>query len=335
MRCFLIVVLLFIADASALHAQIQFPQLRHRRSLQSHLVPARAMQVLGLPDSTATSLFPNINVTNDPLDDQDEPSISVNPANPLAIDIGGVDDRNFNVLWNYASTNGGLSWKNAALPIAIFDGGTQQFSEATDPGVVFDESGTLFFSNVFENDPGLFDPNEEACYVSHDDGQLWNDPVYAGGDTNSNVTTSVADRDYIAADRDSGSTFFGNVYITWVTIAYPKSIIVESRSTDHGGSWSLPVTVSSAPVTQDTVLFQGPVPACGPDGELYITYEDRDSLSKRILVARSLDGGVSFDSQVEVSPYRELGPVVPDNFNGHPTVKDSVETNSFPMGAIS
>jgi hypothetical protein len=81
-------------------------------------------------------------------------------------------------------------------------------------------------------------------------------------------------------------------------------------------------------------LFQGPIPACGPNGELYITYADRDSLTKRILAARSTDGGSSFAPQVIVSTYRELGPVIPDNFSGHPVIKDRVETNSFPSIAV-
>ncbi len=53
-----------------------------------------------------------------------------------------------------------------------------------------------------------------------------------------------------------------------------------------------------------------------------------------MLVAHSVDGGTSFDTPVEVSPYRDLGPEIPDNFNGHPAIKDSVETNSFPSIAV-
>jgi hypothetical protein len=325
MKWLLFVLLLWFADASGLHAQLQFPSLRARPALRSsRLFAPRIMSIQGLPDST-TSLFPNINVTNDLSDDQNEPSISVNPLDPLAIAIGGVDDRNFNVLWYYTTTNGGITWNNHALPIGSFDHGTQEFDEATDPGVMFDQSGNLFFSNVFLQDPG---PNEEACYKSTDDGKSWQTPVYVGGDTNE-LDASQADRDYITVDRDSNSNFFGNVYIAWVSIADPNSFIVESHSTDHGNSWSFPVSVSP-----DTGLFQGPVPACGPNGELYITYEDRDSASRKILVACSMDGGMSFAPQVEVSSYRDLGPELPDNFNGHPAIKDSVETNSFPSIAI-
>ncbi len=288
------------------------------------------MAAQALQDSSSVSIFPNIDVTNDLSDDQTEPSLSVNPIDPLAIAIGEVDDRNYDVLWYCATTNGGANWHNDSLPAGYLGGGTQQFENATDPGVVFDQSGTLYFSNVFYQ--GASEPNEEACYKLTNDGLSWQAPVYVGGDTTG--TFSEADRDYITVDRDTSSPFFGRVYIAWVTIAYPKSIIVESHSSDHGASWSLPVTVSTAPVSQDTVLFQGPIPSCGPNGELYIAFEDRDSLSKRILVASSVDGGVSFAPQVEVSPYRELGNVVPDNFNGHPAIKGNVETNSFPSIAV-
>jgi hypothetical protein len=325
------VVLLLLAEASGLRAQQQFPMLRaHHRLQPSRLVAPRKMSILGSPDSTTTSHFPNIDVTNDPLDDQNEPSLSVNPIDPLAIAIGEVDDRNFDVLWYCATTNGGATWNNDSLPQGYFDGGSVAFDNATDPGVVFDQTGTLFFSNVFYQFPAP--NNEEACYKSTDNGLSWQVPVYVGGDTTG--IESEADRDYITVDRDSTSPYFGRIYIVWVTIAFPTSIIVEAHSTDHGASWSLPVTVSSAPITQDTILFQGPIPACGPNGELFIVFEDRDSLSKRILVARSTDGGISFEPQVEVSPYHELGPVVPDNFDGHPEIKGSVETNSFPSIAV-
>ncbi len=326
-----LVVLMLLAEVSALHAQQQFPMLRaHARLQPLRMIAPRRLSILGSPDTTNTSLFPNIDVTNDPLDDQNEPSLSVNPIDPLAIAIGEVDDRNYDVLWHCATTNGGRTWNNDSLPQGYFDGGSVAFDNATDPGVVFDQSGTLFFSNVFFQYPSP--NNEEACYKSTDNGQSWQAPVYVGGDTTGLV--SEADRDYITVDRDSSSPYFGRVYIAWVTISFPTSIIVESHSTDHGASWSLPVTVSSTPVSQDTILFQGPIPACGPSGELYIAFEDRDSLSKRILVARSIDGGVSFAPQVEVSSYRELGPVVPDNFDGHPEIKGGVETNSFPSIAV-
>ena len=327
MKWLLFVLLLCFADASGLHAQLRFPSRRaHSRMRQSGQVAPRTISILGMPDSNTVSIFPNIDVTSDPLDDQNEPSISVNPINPLAIAIGEVDDRSYDVLWNCSTTNGGATWSNDSLPQGHLDGGSVVFNNATDPGVVFDQTGTLFFSNVFLQDPG---PNEEACYKSTDDGESWQSPVYVGGDTNF-FDVSQADRDYITVDRDSNSNFFGRVYIVWVSIQDPNSFIVESHSTDHGNSWSLPVGVSP-----ETGLFQGPVPACGPEGELYITYEDRDSASRKILVASSLDGGLSFAPQVEVSPYRDLGPEVPDNFEGHPVIKDSVETNSFPSIAVN
>ncbi len=326
LRTLFVLLALFAARGDELRAQLRFPSLRARPGLGLSMPSFGAMAVQSSSDSNAASIFPNINVTNDPFNDQNEPSLSVDPLDPLAIAIGEVDDRSYDVLWYCTTKNGGLTWDNDSLPHGFFDNGTQQFYEATDPGVVFDQTGTLFFSNVLLQDPG---PNEEACYRSTDIGQSWQSPVYVGGDTNQ-LDASQVDRDYITVDRDSLSIFFGRVYIVWVSIAYPYSTIVESHSTDHGSSWSLPVQVSP-----DTGLFQGPVPACGPNGELYITYEDRDSTSRKILVAHSLDGGVSFTPQVEVSAYRDLGPELPDNFDGHPAIKDSVETNSFPSIAVN
>ncbi len=73
MKWYFIVALLFIADVSSAQAQMQFPQLRaHRRLQRTNRISARTMTLQGLLDSSTTSLFPNIDVTNDPLNDQDE-----------------------------------------------------------------------------------------------------------------------------------------------------------------------------------------------------------------------------------------------------------------------
>jgi hypothetical protein len=216
-RTLLVLLALLAVKDDGVWAQLRFPFLRARPGLGLSMPSGRTMAVQGSQDSNAASIFPNIDVTNDPLNDQNEPSLSVNPIDPLAIAIGGVDDRNINVLWYYTTLNGGATWNNHALLPSFYDDGSVEYSEATDPGVVFDQSGTLFFSNVFENNPGTYNPNEEACYTSHDNGQTWNSPVYVGGDTIG--FTSLADRDYITVDRNSLSAFFGRVYIVWVNIA--------------------------------------------------------------------------------------------------------------------
>jgi hypothetical protein len=279
------------------------------------------LRMESLPSIDLAPNFSNIQVTHDPSNDQDEPSISVNPHSPSAITIGGVDDRSFDVLWSYSSTGGGLGWLEQALP----SGPLTNDILATDPGVVFDNTGKLYYANVFSSDTG---PNEEACYTSIDAGQVWSSSVFVGGDTQPTATTE-ADRDYITVDRDSASPYYGRVYITWVVIEYPYSYVVEAYSTDQGASWSSTVSVSP-----HTGLFQGPIPSCGPNGELYITYVDRDSNSREVLVARSTDGGTSFQPQTVVQPYLDLGPEKPNNFIGHPVIKGLLEVNSFPVIAV-
>jgi hypothetical protein len=277
----------------------------------------------GSADSNFAPDFPNLNITSDPVDDQDGPAIAIDQTHPERLILGEIDYRSYDVLWNYSSTDRGQSWAGGALP-------STRFANATDPGLTFDGEGTAFFSNVFYDDVGIPAPaNEVGCYTSSDGGVDWSVPNVVSADAGASATT-LADRDFMAVDRDPNSPNYTRVYVAWIEIADSASRVVEAFSTDHGVSWSKKIAVSPS-----GKLFQGPIPACAPNGDLYITYIDRDTATQNILVSRSTDGGVSFSNPIAISHYNNLGPVLPDNFNGHPAIKDSLSVNSFPAIAIN
>ncbi|HEX5315862.1 MAG TPA: hypothetical protein VFX22_04345, partial [Candidatus Kapabacteria bacterium] len=117
-----------------------------------HPAPHRGeMRQLSAPATAIPNWpFPNVDVTNDPNNDQTEPSISINPTDSLNIVIASNDDRNFDRLWVYTSLDGGLTWKNQSLPP-----GPTWVTDAFDPSVVFNRYGVVYVM-YGELDSGTF-----------------------------------------------------------------------------------------------------------------------------------------------------------------------------------
>jgi hypothetical protein len=133
--------------------------------------------------TTAPTVFgQNINVIHDELGDPDttsprrlqpEPSLAIDPTAVDTIAGGAQDFRRTSELrsacggnrWNalYRTTNGGTSWSNKLVPGYCTDpthgAGTEQtesemfgLSTNTDPVMVFDSFGNLFYSHIAFNE---------------------------------------------------------------------------------------------------------------------------------------------------------------------------------------
>jgi len=274
-----------------------------------------------LPDA---SEFPNINASQNFSQDQDEPSIAINPTDPSNVIIGANDYRSTQSLWAYNSTNGGVTWKTQELPIQT----NLQF--ATDPSVDFDLIGTAFFSSGRADFSGIpYPANEVVVYSSSNKGEKWSDPVRVFYDTINLSSNLLSDKYYLTVDKSGASPFQGRIYVTWVQDSAGASKIVSSFSTDQGKTWS-----SRAYLTPSLGDYVAPVPATGPDGTLYITFGDKGESKKEILLSRSTDGGRTFSAPIKISNYKDLGPVIPPNNDGHPRIKGHLRINSFPSIAV-
>jgi hypothetical protein len=324
---------LFIAMLwySASHAQRScvFWEPGESPTITANRPPAQLRRLFRKPPIESLSLtnsapdFPNINVTKDFTADQDEPSISIEPGHPQFLVVGANDFRSQNVLWSYNSTDGGLHWHSQPLPVA------ETLETATDPAVAFTNSDTVYFTNGILNNFGFPAPkNAVVCYRSIDRGATWQTPTTVFADL-STTPAVLADKYYSAVDNDPGSPHFGRIYVTWTEIANGTTRIVEAFSSDHGTTWSPRVYV-----TPDRRQYQCPIPAVLSNGKLVVTYIDLDANRKQILSAVS-DGGASFSASVKVADYNNLGPIKPPNdINGHPAIKDSLDVNSFPSIAV-
>jgi hypothetical protein len=239
----------------------------------------------------SSTLGDDIQVSSSTLS-QNEPSIAFNPSNPQHL-VAGANDQLATRDWLgvYTSSDGGLTWTNGLIPTT---GNLTGFLEASDPAVSFSQNEILYYSGVaFNVQRG--NPVEGTIFVSKstDGGSSFPlTTIVTAGSTK--IGGIFNDKPYLAVDETTGP-FAGRVYVSWTRFASAQtSDIMVAYSNNGGSSFSF----SIHPVSS-SLLNQGSVPVVGPDGTLYVVWNDL--LNFQIMVAKSVDGGVSFSSPVVVS----------------------------------
>lgn len=236
---------------------------------------------------------------------------------------GGYNTTKFAVSFNDGAAG---TWSEAFIPRisgypATSD--SQLWEANSDPTVAVDRLGNVFLCNLYLNASN----NANGLYVSV--GQLTDPslglsvgetiPVATNLDPS---TTTIEDKPWLTVDNSGNSGTDGNVYVTWSHFTASSDMIMFSRSTDHGQTWSTPVQVSD-PKFDGGV--QGSQVAVGPKGGIYIVYETFFVGNQRQqYLVQSTDGGQSFSASVPITPlFNEL------------TFNSTYRTNSFPSLAVS
>jgi hypothetical protein len=155
-------------------------------------------------------------------DTQIEPSIAVNPANPLnAIAVyqegriaNGGDATN-----GYATTfDGGKTWKYGELPgLTTFPGQGGDFDRASDAVVAFGPNKTAYANSlVFDVETGGGLRSGMAVNVSKDGGKTWSKPAILQDDQ----LGGLNDKNWIVVDNsDAPGHTKGRVYVVWDRVA--------------------------------------------------------------------------------------------------------------------
>ena len=128
----------------------------------------------------------------------------------------------------------------------------------------------------------------------------------------------------IFADDAPQSPYAGNLYVGWIEWRLDQSIMLFSRSTDDGVTWSKPIRISThAGMPRDdngaVTSFMG---VTGGDGTIYAVWNDGDTIT----FTRSHDGGKTFE------PSRPILRVGPPYFGNVPGV---VRVMGFPQIGVS
>jgi len=190
-------------------------------------------------------------------DAANEPTMVVNPTDPLNVIIGWRQFPTIESAFRKAgvshSTDGGHTWSGiATLPDAPGPPNPQQ----TDPVLSANAAGTIFFwSERFEPSFGLF------VYPSEDGGETWDTPA-------SVPLTNTGDKGWLEIDV-TGGTGNDHQYGVWTGNYNTNPHIFFVRSIDDGETFSAPVRISDAAGTKWMSHL-----AVGPAGELYVAWRN-------------------------------------------------------------
>jgi hypothetical protein len=234
----------------------------------------------------------------DSINNSNEPSIAMNPKNPLELVAGANTD---NV---YRSNDGGKTWIKKKL--------TSTSGVWGDPVLINDDKNNFYFFHLSTPNGGW--GNSEfldriVCQKSVDAGNTWSIDTSLGMHQNN----EVEDKPWAIY-----STLNNEIYVSWtefdryeqVPFGYhvtnaDSSRILFSKSIDGGISWSSPQKINDASgdcVDSDNST-EGAVPAVGPNGEVYVAWSFKD----KILVNKSIDKGQTWWNKNVVAAHQYGG----------------------------
>lgn len=202
----------------------------------------------------------------------EETSIAIDPKNPAHI-VGGANSDNV-----YISTDTGNTWTASHL--------TSTYGVGGDPMIITDTAGKFYYFHL----RGFLNPNtidRVVCQRLDNIGGSWTSGSYFMG-------MRMQDKPWAVTDPQTN-----NIYVTWTQFdnygsmsPADSSIILFTRSTDQGNSWSAPVRLNTVAgdCEDSSKTVEGAVPCVGPNGEIYVAWAGANG----ILFDRSLDKGQSW-----------------------------------------
>lgn len=221
----------------------------------------------------------NITISNTPspaipYDTPEEPSIAINPSNPDHIIAGA------NIEHIYVSQDGGFNWTHSFLS-------SPTHGVWGDPSIFFDNFGHVYYFHL-ANPPIEFGVwiDRIVCQRSDDGGVTWNDGSAIGING-----IKAQDKEWVTIDPATGE-----IYVTWTqfdnynsTVTTDSSMIMFSKSTDFGETWSTAVRISrfGGNCIDDDQTPEGATPAIADNGDIIVVW----SLNDKLWMNRSSDGG--------------------------------------------
>jgi hypothetical protein len=216
-----------------------------------------------------------------------EPSIAVNPGNPSQ--VVAAYQSHASVVF---SQDGGNSWK-AATGTASTD-----YKVSGDVSITYDKHGAAILCYIAFDKLGTENywargATRNGIFVrrSADGGATWEPTDHAVIAQPTKPGIPFEDKSYIVADN-TDSRFAGNLYVGWTEFHLDNSVILFSRSTDGGQTWSAPIDISAhhGLPRDDNGAVEGFSGAVAADGTVYAVWADGDSIAYTL----SHDGGKTF-----------------------------------------
>jgi hypothetical protein len=227
------------------------------------------------------------------------------------------EDRSSQPIHSAFTTNGGSTWAPAGLlPV---DSPAGNASLSVDDRARFYEVNLRFL-------PGVGSRGVEVRRGEILGGSLVWGPVAQAASGNRIEHPAIA-CDPVASDVYVSYTHAYQVSAS--PLAYSSTVYL-THSSDGGSTWSVPVSLSPA-------TCHGSQVAVGPDGEVYVVWQD--FASALIMLRRSLDHGQNFEPAVAVGPILENANTTPPGILGagprtHTTWPASMRVPHYPVLAV-
>ena len=253
-----------------------------------------------------------------PTNKQNEPSLAQNPTNSLNLIAGSNDEIKEPACTNttpsscpfvpgvqtsgfYASFDGGKTWPcQGVIDLSAF----HEYSYG-DPSQAFDSKGNAYYGHL----AFPFPPTTEELATGLQADFFVSKSTDGGCHYTSSARVSGAapsqfdDKDAITADANPKSPFHDNVYAAWSKFSkqgisgFGNDQIYFSRSTDGGASFSTPLPISPAHNNNTVGGRQGAAVKVGPDGTVYVVWQDTVNKQTVERLSISHDGGKTFPRQ--------------------------------------
>lgn len=246
-----------------------------------------------------------------------EPSVAVNSRNPSQV----------TVVYQYASAaysgDAGAHWAHSSRI------GIKSYRVSGDVSVVYDNSGhaimcCIAFDRLGTTDYWAHGATRNGIFVkrSLDGGKNWQGGYDVVDSQGTKPGIPFEDKPYIVADNTHGR-FAGNLYVGWTEWRLTESVILFSRSTDDGVTWSTPQDISTVHglPRDDNGSVEGFDGVVTPDGVLHVVWSN----GNHIVYKTSSDGGKTF------TPDREILTTAPSAF----VPANVYRANGFPQIACN
>jgi len=223
-----------------------------------------------------------------------EPSVAINPKNPSQVVAAFQSPARVSY-----TQDSGDHWQlaNGTFPA--------DYHVSGDVSITYDILGHailcyIAFDKLGTQNYWAHDATRNGIFVrrSLDGGKTWDANAVPVDAQDTRVGMPFEDKPYLVADNNPESPFAGNLYLGWTEFSLSKSIILFSRSTDGGITWSIPYEISTHEgiPRDDNGAVEGFDAVAGPDGALYTVWADGGS----IVMAISRDGGLTFSPSQKI-----------------------------------
>lgn len=230
---------------------------------------------------------------------QDETWIVYNPTNPKNI-VASSNNTRYNhagvgyKMAAYYTTDGGATWAVSTTPKNMDEyidrptsGGMTNF----DPGMAFDTKGNVYYSYGFTQIGADDASGDNGVFVnkSEDGGKTWLEPIPVVLEVNGSTNQAFHDRYTMTSDINENSTYKDRLYITWQRFKVSPGVMF-AYSEDYNESWS-----SAIQLPGSSYRTQAPMPAVGPEGEVYVVWRQTlNNQTTNMVFQKSTDGGATW-----------------------------------------